>query len=338
MVSFQAKLAAGLAARGFEVCYHLSDLPFRSVLVIGGTRQLTGLWRVKRRGIRLVQRLDGMNWIQRALPTGVRHRMRAEYGNLLLATIRNRLVDAVVYQSRFARDWWERVYGKTRTPVQVIHNGVDLDLFTPQGEGERPGWVRVLLVEGSLMGGYEHGLANALDLVLGLAEEVSSPPGNQRIELLIAGRVSAGQQALWERRLAERNVENRVFISWSGLIPHPCIPEIDRSAHLLYSADLNPACPNAVVEALACGTPVLAFDTGALPELVTGDAGRVVPYGGNPWRLERPDVPALVRGAVEILGDQERFRSGARARAEEALSLDRMVDRYLSVLLDEPED
>jgi hypothetical protein len=49
-------------------------------------------------------------------------------------------------------------------------------------------------------------------------------------------------------------------------------------------------------------------------------------------------VPALVRGAVEILGDQERFRSGARARAEEALSLDRMVDRYLSVLLDEPED
>jgi glycosyltransferase involved in cell wall biosynthesis len=93
-----------------------------------------------------------------------------------------------------------------------------------------------------------------------------------------------------------------------------------------------------VVEALACGTPVLAFDTGALPELVTGDAGRVVPYGGNPWRLERPDVPALVRGAVEILGDQERFRSGARARAEEALSLDRMVDRYLSVLLDEPED
>ncbi|HEY5902489.1 MAG TPA: hypothetical protein VIU39_08045, partial [Anaerolineales bacterium] len=86
--------------------------------------------------------------------------------------------------------------------------------------------------------------------------------------------------------------------------------------------------------ALACGLPVAGFDSGSLTELVQGDAGRVVPYGGDPWKLEMPDIPALASAAAEILTDQPRFRSAARARARDALGLDRMVEAYLKVLLD----
>jgi hypothetical protein len=45
MVSFQGKLAEGLRSRGIEVHHDLSEGPFEAVLVIGGTRQLAGLWR-----------------------------------------------------------------------------------------------------------------------------------------------------------------------------------------------------------------------------------------------------------------------------------------------------
>jgi glycosyltransferase involved in cell wall biosynthesis len=339
MVSFQEKLSAGLARRGIEVCYDLSDRPYRSVLVVGGTRQLAGLWRARRRGARIVQRLDGMNWMQRVTRTGIRHRLRAEYGNLLLAYIRGRLADRVVYQSEFSRDWWERARGKTGVPFEVIHNGVDLAVFTPEGRGERPDdRACILLVEGSLMGGYEFGLANALDLALGLAaRSTGAPGGTRKVELRVAGRVTPAEKDAWERRLADQNQAGRVSLAWAGLVPHDCIPELDRSAHLLFSGDLNPACPNSVIEALACGAPVVAFATGALPELVSGEAGRVVPYGGDPWRLDRPDLPSLVEGAMEVLADQPRFRQGARRRAEEMFALDRMVDRYAHVLLGEPE-
>lgn len=325
MVSFQRKMMAGLAQRGVDVSYDLDDTPYEAVLVIGGTRQLGRLRRARRSGIRIVQRLDGMNWLHRLRRTGLRHFLRAEYGNALLALIRSRLADYVIYQSKFSKQWWERVRGSTPVPSAVMYNGVDLDLYTPHGPHTRQeDRIRLLLVEGSLMGGYEMGLEVAFEVVEGIEDAYNREAG-KFVEVMIAGRVASKVQASWKKR-------TQVKINWAGLVPAERIPEIDRSAHLLYSADINSACPNSVIEALACGLPVLAYDTGALPEMVPGNAGRIASYGGDPWRLDPPDVDALVEGAIEILEDQQRFRSAARDRAVEVFSLDAMVEGYLHIL------
>ena len=68
---------------------------------------------------------------------------------------------------------------------------------------------------------------------------------------------------------------------------------------MMYSAEVNPPCPNSVIESLACGLPVIGFDSGSLKELVTDDAGCIVPYGSNPWKLETPDISALARVSGE---------------------------------------
>ncbi len=331
MVSFQRKIARGLQASGFDVCTDLSDTPYQAVLVIGGTRNLNGLRKARRNGARIVQRLDGMNWLHRRLRTGARHYLRAEMGNWLLAYIRSHLADFIVYQSQFSRDWWERVRGPVPAADRVIYNGVDLSQYSP---GERQvltadRW-RVLLVEGSLLGGYETGLEVAVKLVEGLAGRMrlgQSPElaSRKAVELMVVGRVSDQTRQRWQH-------QTQIAIQWVGQVPGERIPEIDRAAHILYSADLNAACPNSVIEALACGLPVLAFDTGALPEMVSPPAGWVVPYGGNPWLLEPPDFDRLVGAAAEILQNQDAYRTGARRRAEEVFDVDQMVQSYVQVL------
>jgi glycosyltransferase involved in cell wall biosynthesis len=186
------------------------------------------------------------------------------------------------------------------------------------------------MVEGSLMGGYELGLEAAVQLGNGLVEWLNASQhweGRKKVELLVVGRVSPEVQQRWSQRAGE------VSLHWAGLVKQEDIPRIDRSAHLLYSTDINAACPNSVIEALACGLPVVAFDTGALPELVTPPAGRVVPYGGDPWRLDPPDVSGLIEAAAEVLEGGEAFRSAARTRAESAFGLDAMVDGYLEAIL-----
>jgi glycosyltransferase involved in cell wall biosynthesis len=318
--SFQAKLAAGLEARGLQVCHRLDEKPIDALLLTSTTRDLPGLLRLRRQGVRIVQRLDGINWLHRRLSTGPRHFLRAEYGNLLLALLRSRVVTQIVYQSEFVRGWWGRQFGAEHVPAVVIHNGVELSTYTPAGPDERPaGIFRLLLVEGSLQGGYETGLATAIRLGGQLAERFP-------MELMVVGRLSPHAQTTFQEN-------SPVRILWAGEVPRESIPAIDRSAHVLYSADINAACPNSVIEALACGLPVIGFATGALPELVTGDAGRLVPYGGDPWKLEPPDIPTLAASAAEILQNNMHFRQSARRRAEEAFGLDMMVDRYLDVLL-----
>jgi glycosyltransferase involved in cell wall biosynthesis len=338
MVSFQHRLALGLAGRGFEVTYDLADLPYQAVLVIGGTRRLVGLWGAHRRGIPIVQRLDGMNWLHRRSLSGklggsLQHYMRAEYGNLLLTLIRSHLTDRIVYQSQFVRGWWERARGVVSAPNIVIYNGVDLELFTPKGLGQPPeDHCRILMVEGNLMGGYEQGVRAAIEA----AEYLSAynlPFHSSRVEVMIVGRVLPETRLACENFLQESGRSEKLSISWHGLTAADQVPQIDRSAHLLYSADINSACPNSVIEALACGLPVVAFDTGALPELVTEGAGRIVPFGGDPWRLDPPDVRGLAAACLEILNDIRRYRSGARQRAEEAFDAGKMVDAYVDVLL-----
>lgn len=338
-VSFREKMTAGLNNRGIDVSFDLKDQPYEAVLVIGGTRNVTGLLHAKRRGVRILQRLDGMNWLHRVRKSGKRTSgglvfyLKSELTNMLLSLIRAYLADHVVYQSEFSRTWWQSVRGPTPVPSSVVHNGVDLRVFSPSGEHSRPDDVyRLLLVEGNLMGGYETGLETAKDLALGLAQtgqlKIEKP-----VELMIVGNVPREIRSSIETQLASATNRDAVSFTWSGLVPQEEIAQIDRSAHLLYSADVNAACPNSVIEAMACGLPVLAFDTGALSELVMENAGCVVPYGSNPWKLEKPDINALVDASVKILHDQDKYRSAARLNAQAHFSLNQMVDGYLRALL-----
>lgn len=318
--SFQRRLKTGLEKLGLRVTDDLDAPGLQSVLVIGATRQVWRLLRLRRRGVRIVQRLNGMNWIHRQRRTGWRHFVRAEYGNWLLAFTRRFVTDSIVYQSQFSQGWWQRVYGAISKPVRVIYNGVDLAEFHPQGEGARPvGLKRLLVVEGNLGGGYEGGLETAVQLAAEIAK-------HQPLELMIAGGVSPALQAEWQQR-------SPVPLQFAGVLGRERIPALDRSAHLLYAADINAACPNSVIEALACGLPVAAFDSGALRELVSGQAGRVTPYGGDPWKLDLPDVATLARASLEVLADWDVCHLAARQRAEEAFGLEQMVDLYVQALV-----
>jgi glycosyltransferase involved in cell wall biosynthesis len=319
--SFRSRLVDGLKTRGITPVARPDDPNCGVILVIGGTRRIPELLQARRRGVRIVQRLNGMNWIHRRRYTGVRHFVRSEVNNFILSLIRRRIADHIVYQSNFSRTWWQTVYHSVKAPGSVVYNGVDLAQFTPQGPHQRPtGYSRVLLVEGHLGGGNEDGLKNGFALVHQLNQQLDRPA-----KLMVVGDVPQELQAGFDRQYPG-------LADWQGVLPRERVPEVDRSAHVLFSADLNAACPNSVIEAMACGLPVVSYATGSLPELLEDDAGLVVPWGSNFWKLEAPDIPILAEAAQSILNQQDHYREAARKRAESAFGLDHMVDQYLEAL------
>jgi len=321
--SFLAKLKKGLEESGIAVHHDIKDPSVRAVLVIGGTRRFGKLVYAKRHGIRIIQRLDGMNWLHKKKNTGIKHYLRSERMNLQLSLIRRFFADAVVYQSKFTHDWWTRVYGPLQTPHTVIYNAVDLNSFSPSDTVyETKKEIRILVVEGSFRGGHERDLKNAVDTANQIAIQANTP-----VRLLIAGKVP-------ESFKQQLHIQPTVNIEWLGMVPHDEIPDLDRSAHLFFPAEINAACPNSLIEALASGLPIIGYATGSIPELVGEDGGVVVPYNGDYWNLAEPKSEPLAKAAIGILENHKNFKHSARQRSENLFSVDHMVHAYQKMLLD----
>lgn len=319
--AFQARLKAALAEEGITV-HHDPRAACDALLLSGGTRRLDFIWQARRRGVRVVQRLAQLNWVQRVRPASLGHTLRAERNNRLLAFIRRHLAHRVVYQSQFVRQMWADFFGEVSAPGYVIYNATQLDEYRPlPGELPAPDRARLLVVEGDLGDTNAVYLENAVRLAQAVQARTQRP-----VELIVAGKVPDALRQRW-------TAEAGALITWAGVVAREDIPALDRSAHLLFSAELNAGCPNSVIEALACGLPVTGYATGALPELVQDGAGELAAYGGNPWRLEPPDTARLADLCLRVLDDQAGYRAAARRRAEALFDARTMARTYLDVLL-----
>ena len=95
--------------------------------------------------------------------------------------------------------------------------------------------------------------------------------------------------------------------------------------------DINAACPNTVIESMASGSPVIGYNTGALSELVTPDAGILADYVTDPWNLDEPNSDNLILAAKEVLDDWQTFSNNARDRAVQNFDINDMTDKYINI-------
>ncbi len=319
--SFNEKLGNGLRKLEVETTYDLSTPNLTSVLVIAGTRHLRMLSGLKKKGIPIIQRLDGMNWVHRKRFTSLRYYLRSEVNNWILREIRSRYASNIIYQSEFSRDFWNRVYGSKSSPNNVIHNGVDLDQFSPPSSPKADhDELNVIVVEGHIKNGLELGLDNVIR-----ALNCYSKHTQKSVNLFVAGEVP---HEIRERLAESKNID----ITWAGVISRLDIAEQLNKADLFFSAELNPPCPNSVIEALASGLPVASFESGAIHELVSEDCGIISPYGGNIWNLEPANAEMMADMLSAKLQHRDVLGKKARTRAVQLFGLDQMVEKYLNIL------
>lgn len=98
---------------------------------------------------------------------------------------------------------------------------------------------------------------------------------------------------------------------------------LSRAKFLVHTSE-SEGCPNVVMEAMACGVPVIAMKTGEIPYLVEeGKTGFVVPQDDETMFVERVCL---------LLGDDElciRMGLAARTKAEREFRLERLVSETL---------
>lgn len=306
--SFQTRFEKSLKDEAWEIQYKdFSRIP-DVIFVVGGTRHFLWLIKMKMKGIPIVYRLDGISWLHRKNKVDLKLFLKVEYRNFLNKLIHAFIADKIIYQSFFVKEWWNRSGYKKRKESSIIFNGVELPIFLSQNKNNS---VSLVVVEGNIdYSPYAVDLLN--DLVGKLKNNIS-------IKVYGCFRYKENQQKISSD------------ISYCGYVQRENINDVMLGSIYL-SLDINPACPNTVIEALACGAPVVAFDTGSLKELVPPEAGIIVPYGSDPWELAYPDVDALAKAILKVKENYAWYSANARKVAEERYSIEDMTEKYLNVI------
>ncbi len=207
---------------------------------------------------------------------------------------------AVIADSEQTRNDVIRVYGLDSSLVFAIVPGIDHARFAPQPRAqdtilERFGLRRYVLYVGNLLphknvGGLLEALARAGD----------------GVALVIAGYRDPRYWPELARQAERLSVANRV--RWLDFVPAEVLPALYGGAEAVVVPSLYEGFGLPVLEAMACGTPVVASRAGGLPE-AAGDAALLVDPG---------DTYALAAALRQLINDEavrEKLRERGLARA-----------------------
>jgi glycosyltransferase involved in cell wall biosynthesis len=186
--------------------------------------------------------------------------------------------------------------GVPKERIRVLRNGVDLDLFAPRERAplrQALGMTRTTLLSvGNLLAFKGHGI---------VIEALASLPD---CDLVIAGE--GPDRASFKAIARAAGVAERV--RFAGSLSQETLSGYYAAADALILASSREGWPNVLLEAMACGTPVIATDVGGVSEIVTSpEAGAVIG--------ER-SAPAVARAVRELLANPPE-RDATRRFAEQ---------------------
>jgi len=139
----------------------------------------------------------------------------------------------------------------------------------------------------------------------------------EKVRLLIAGPVFEPDRPYFDHRIKDR-IDGEQIVYLGPADHRRKVDLLKRARALVLPLEVDETFGLAMLEAMACGTPVLAYDRGAVPEVVAhGETGLVV----HTYEQLRDSLPRL----AEL--DPHR----CRAQVERHFSQEAMVEAYLNL-------
>ncbi|MBC6440761.1 MAG: glycosyltransferase family 4 protein [Rhodospirillales bacterium] len=231
------------------------------------------------------------------------------------------LADHVFWQSDFCRRCAQRFLGERDGAGEVLFNAVDTGRFAPAAR--RPERPVTFLVAGKIEHHLYPRIGDALEAVARLRHD------GRNIVLRIAGSLDARSESAFRGDVARLSLEDAA--TWTGPYSQQDAPDMYRSADVYLLTKPSDPCPNTVLEALACGLPVVYSATGGVPELVGEDAGWPLACEESFERMVWPsidDLASAMAEAADAFGDKV---EAARDRAVARYDIGHWIGRHRAV-------
>lgn len=297
---FTKRLAGYLRHKKFIVSY--GKISNRIIFIAGGSRHLLWLLFMKINGSKIIHRLDGIFWQHRYEKTSWHYYIKCEIRNFSMLVIYKLFANYVVFQSNYIKEFWIQKFGAPAAKYQVIYNSCNA---SRQNNFLDKGTKKIICIEGSVNG------APAYEILKSIKD----------INVDVYGKYKK-----------EEEFKDYPNIKFKGERPNQEILRQLEGKKVYLCLETNPPCPNAVIEALSHGIPVVGFNSGSLLELV-GKGGIILDYDGNPDLLEVPKNKAQINAALnEVFSNYKSFSHNAFDRSQELFNFNDMAKKYYSIL------
>jgi glycosyltransferase involved in cell wall biosynthesis len=221
---------------------------------------------------------------------GLRRRIYYELGDWLLRT-NIRLVHRFVTGPESMVDYFAKEYGANPSKTIVLYNDIDLAVFKPLSTPSQKMDLRqrlgLPLERHILLSVGRVSLKKGGRLLLPLAHLLRKHLPNAL--LVVVGHIHMPE--IVERAQQER-LCNLIFV---GPVPNAEIPMYYQIADVFLMPSEEEGFPRKLLEAMACGLPVVAFDVGGVRDIIHKEQLSFV--------LPRGDINGIVSKVVELLAD-----------------------------------
>lgn len=191
----------------------------------------------------IIQRLDGVYYPSK-------HGFKYHYLNREIKKDYFKYSDFVIFQSKFSRLECFTIMGEIPdSKYAIILNGTDKKVFKPSFKR---------FSKNNIIFGATGSFRNK-DMILPVVKALDDLSKDYKIEYRIIGPVTNNEVL---------NILKRPYITLLGEKDKYGLGEELKKIDILIHCQLNPACPNSVIEAISCGIPVVGFDTGAMREVM----------------------------------------------------------------------
>ena len=309
---FVYKTAQALNKHGHQVIY---DKPNRADVALCIIETGKTLRKIDRQKTRTLLRIDGI-YCKEYWHGGPGRAWRGDMTALhtkLQTDIPS--VDHMVYQSQWSKDRIDSEIVKRDQNFSIIRNGVDVKLFRPTPR--TPDGFLNLFHIGKMRNGY------IMESLIGVYHNLRGR--NHKVKLILAGNMDAECSKVYAQHKGDPNIVHL------GAFPNTGATKAFGMGDIYLGPRMGSSCDNVIVEALACGLPVVIPSWGGNNELITDEKEGIIVSSGH-WDYGPDYIQKLADGVEKIIPDLNGFKLRARKHAVRELTIDKMVEKYLKAM------
>ncbi|MGA2914996.1 MAG: glycosyltransferase family 4 protein [Sedimentisphaerales bacterium] len=181
--------------------------------------------------------------------------------------------------------------------IEVIPNGVDIEKFYPISENrtKKSDLIRLITVGRLSITKRVNILTDAVKILVGQGKNV---------KLLVVGGGSLKDSL--EKTAARKNLSN--YIEFRGIVDSEQMPQFYQNSDLYVSATMQEGMSNAMLEAMACGLPIITTPCEGVDELIKG----------NGVIVKKETAGGIAKAISELVMNTEKLESMSKAARKHA--------------------